>query len=559
MSFRDRLIIAFLAVATIPIAILGWGVRREMTTRLDAEAVRRVRAVEAGAAARLADRLTTERARLRSLALELSASNGFRIATSGGERRWLLDWAPTTMRAAGFSVLLVQDAEGRILSSGQFRNDFDRLAPGIARAIEASPEGAVALDTRTPTGPVRALVTAVPFTVRGERYTLLGGSAFDSARVAALSTDRDVAAVVDTGVGAHPAVVVTTATLSHVRDTANGGTGTMRVVLIPDTAPTQALKAGVARWLLVTLSGALLVAVVAAGIVGRVISAPIADLAGRTTGLDLDRLDQQFATGRTDELGALERTLDALTGRLRTSIKRVRDAERVAATGDLARQVNHDIKNGLTPIRNVIRHLTQTAEREPHRMASIYAERRATLESGVEYLDELARNYARLSPVLRRGPTDPRPVVMAVARGVVGATVNLVLPDKLPTIRADGIVLRRILDNLVSNAVDALAGKDGTITIAAETLGNGAEKRVRFTVADTGRGMTRDELERAFNDFYTTKSTGTGLGLTVVRRLAADVGGSVRAETAPGRGTTFMVEVPAADVAAVLPPMVYAQ
>jgi signal transduction histidine kinase len=67
---------------------------------------------------------------------------------------------------------------------------------------------------------------------------------------------------------------------------------------------------------------------------------------------------------------------------------------------------------------------------------------------------------------------------------------------------------------------------------------------VRITVADTGRGMTQAELERAFDSFYTTKPGGTGLGLSVVRRLVLDANGSLRVETEPGKGSTFIVELP---------------
>jgi signal transduction histidine kinase len=74
----------------------------------------------------------------------------------------------------------------------------------------------------------------------------------------------------------------------------------------------------------------------------------------------------------------------------------------------------------------------------------------------------------------------------------------------------------------------------------------GPERRVRLAVSDTGRGMTRQELDRAFSDFFTTKVSGTGLGLSVVRRLVTDLGGSLRAETAPGEGSTFTVELPVA-------------
>ena len=64
------------------------------------------------------------------------------------------------------------------------------------------------------------------------------------------------------------------------------------------------------------------------------------------------------------------------------------------------------------------------------------------------------------------------------------------------------------------------------------------------TVADTGKGMTKDQLEKAFGGFYTTKPGGTGLGLSIVRRLVLDAGGSLRVETKPGAGSKFIVELP---------------
>ena len=553
MSFRARLTLWLLAIAIVPLAILGYGVRREMTTRLDDDAARHVDAVRGAVTSELAATLAADRLRLQSLVTELAADNRFRIALGNEdspERRWLLDWASGSMKLAGFAVLQLQDSSGRILSAGQFRNDYDRVAPALPRAIDAAPTHAAVVDARTPDGGVRALATIASFTVRGERLTVVGGAAFDSARVARLSTDGTVAATLALGTAVPSAGAVAADSLVYINETsADSAAGTViaRIVLVPDSGPTRALKAGVARWLLITLGGTLVLAMLVATLLGRVVSAPIAELAGRTARLDLDRLDQKFATGRDDELGALERTLDSLTGRLRTSVARLREAERAAATGDLARQVNHDIKNGLTPIRNVLRHLAHTAEREPATLATVYAERRGTLESSVEYLDELARTYARLSPALGRRATDPRPVMLEVARGVSAATVDVRMPDVLPRVRADAVVLHRLLDNLVSNAVDALEGKPGVVTISAEPVGAGAERRVRFTVSDTGRGMTRAELDRAFNDFYTTKAAGTGLGLSVVRRLLTDVGGSVRADTAPGEGSTFTIEIPAAE------------
>ena len=104
------------------------------------------------------------------------------------------------------------------------------------------------------------------------------------------------------------------------------------------------------------------------------ISGRLATLAEKTAVLDLDRLDVDFDPG-TDEVGRLSRLLGDLAARLRTSTARVREAERRATVGELARQINHDIKNGLIPIRNVMRHLAQTQQDEPAALPSVFAER----------------------------------------------------------------------------------------------------------------------------------------------------------------------------------------
>lgn len=546
MSFRARLTLTLLALATLPVLALGLGVRSEMRALVEREVARRQQAVASDAGMRLLEDHQATGRRLASLAAALSEDNRFRIALvdqRSAERRWLLGWAASMMPQTGFGVLLLQDSAGRILSSGHFRNDFDRVAPSVAAPRPQSP---AIMDARTPAGALRARISTHTFRVHGSLFALTGGPTLDSAAVASLSTDGTVTArLLPLEVGL-PEGAVGVDTLAYLDDAGDGSSGYLQLVLTSDVDITAALRAGVTRWLVIVLLVTLLVTIALAMLLGRLVSAPIVSLSERTARLDLDRLDQRFSSDRTDELGALERMLDSLTSRLRTSAGRLREAERAAATGDLARQVNHDIKNGLAPIRNVLRHLAQVAEREPATLAPVFLERRGTLESSVEYLDALARNYARLSPALSHGPTDARPVVIEVARGVTSVKVDVRLPADLPPVRADAVVLHRILDNLVANAVEALEGKPGSVSLSADAVGAGEEQRVRFTVADTGRGMTRDELNRAFDDFHTTKPAGTGLGLSVVRRLLTDVGGSVRAGTAPGEGTTFTVEIPAA-------------
>ena len=552
MTFRTRLTLAFGAVALLPLIVFGYGVHREMTTRLDDEAARRVDAAAAVIHSELSQAVAADRARLRSLAADLATDNRFRLALldpTSAEHRWLLDWASNTMKMGGFAVLQLQDSAGRILSSGQFRNDYDRDDPGLPAAVLAAPGAWAVVAARTAQGSVRALAVIDTFSVGGRRFRLLGGRPFESPQVAQLSRDPQIAVVLVAERAPAPSDSVRSIPVTFVDDTAAaGGAAPARLVLSQDLAPARALREGVNRWLALTLGSTLAAAIIIGILLAGRVSRPLAELAGKTARLDLDRLDQKFATDRGDEIGALSRVLDALSGRLRTSVARLREAERSAATGDLARQINHDIKNGLAPIRNVLRHLTQTAEQNPDQLVAVYRERRGTLESSVQYLEDLARNYARLSPTLDHTLTEPAPVVRDVAAGVnaPNALLDVRLPEVLPQVHADAVALRRVLENLVSNAVDALDGKPGRVTLAAETVGEGIERRVRFTVADSGRGMTRQQLDRAFDDFYTTKPSGTGLGLSVVRRLLTDLHGSIRVETAPGEGSTFTVEIPAA-------------
>jgi signal transduction histidine kinase len=135
-------------------------------------------------------------------------------------------------------------------------------------------------------------------------------------------------------------------------------------------------------------------------------------------------------------------------------------------------------------------------------------------------------------------------VVREVAAGIAApGQVRLELAPELPPAHADPLVVRRVLENLVRNGVESLDGGSGAVTVTSQLTGRG---RVSVAVADTGRGMSQAELDRAFQGFYTTKAGGSGLGLTIVRRLIQDVGGSLRVETEPGVGSRFTIELPTA-------------
>ena len=571
MTLRTRLLLAFAAVVLIPIALLAFGLRQEMSRRLANEYQVRIDAVVQVIREDLDRESAGITERLASLENALQNDNRFRSAAVAGvesEREYLLDYAGTAMRLTGLSMLQIQDSEGRIISSGHFRNEHGRVEAGLSSALATAP---VALVTaRVPEREFIALARVRSFTIADRRFSLIGGVAIDEVFLARLARDRAIVVSLIYPGGELSTVRLKPDTTSTVRlkpdTTYPAAVGELQVPLIRTEAdaplrvvearlqltqpltPLRALLRSADSWFLFTAAGTGVTALLLAVWVSSRISRPLADLAEKTAVLDLDRLDVHFDGGH-DEVGRLSRLLGDLASRLRMSTARVREAERRATVGDLARQINHDIKNGLTPLRNVMRHLAQVERDDPTAFRSVFAERRQTIDSSIAYLETLATSYQRLSQPLDRRQCDMNALitdVVSAAEGHERIEFATDLSSPLPPVLGDPIAFRRILENLTANAIDSLQSKAGGVTISTQVVNRESESpAVRVTVADTGRGMSREETGKIFNDFYTTKEGGTGLGLSIVRRLVMDLHGTIGVESEPGKGTRITVDIPA--------------
>lgn len=556
MTFRTRILIGFAAVVLLPLAVFGLRVRAEMASRVTAEYQRRVATLAAVIRADLRHDGVEIGRRLAAISDAIGNDNGFRrAALEGINRTYVLDYAGAAMRSAGLSVLQIQDEHGRIVSSGHFRNEYDRPEPALPRLVAASQSGIALVRARTAEAPLLAITRVDSVRLGANRwYTIVGGIAVDSAFLVGLSPDSELSVAVvlpgDSVAQRETEAVVSEVALPFVLETDSTATlRPARIIVSHSLASLVALRRGVDRALLAAVVATGAIALLLAWLLSQQVSKPLTALARKTAEIDVDRLDVAFESDRADEIGALTRLLGAMTERLRAGAARLREAERRIAMGDLARQVNHDIKNGLTPIRNVFRHLAETVANNPDGLAAVYRERQGTVESSISYLENLAANYARLYPEPSTTACDVGEVIRdTIARvGTTGpAELRTDVAARLPLVRADQLVLRRILENLVGNALDSLASGAGAVTVTAAT-GAPADGRatVRLIVADTGKGMTRVELDRAFDGFYSTKPGGTGLGLSIVRRLVLDANGVLRVETQPGAGTRFIIDLPA--------------
>lgn len=546
MSFRSRLALGFAGLTVLVTGAVGVLVRHQVRQRLERQYAAQVAGLTELVRRDVAREHEDVFRRLRGAAAALREDNRFRLglvrSASGDD--YVRDWAGRIMRPTGLDVFQVQTMAGTIVSSGHFRNAFGALAAGLPEAL-GDAGGPALLRSRTPEGAALVLAAADTVTVAGRRLYLVGGSDVGGAvlgRLPAVPSSRVRLEYAGGSIG--PATLPDPGITGEIRLPLLDATGerlavgSARLVVAHSLAPLTQLTRDVGLFLAtVGLAGA-----VGAGLLGwwmaGWLARPLARLAHTAGDVRLETDVRFEGAARSDEIGVLARALQRMTDGLRASAQRLRAAERRMALGDVARQVNHDVKNGLVPIRNVVRHLIETAEGEPERLVDVLRERRETLEGGIDYLDRLSRSYARLTPVPLASSADLNRVIVETT---VSESVRHELSDDLPPVQGDATVLRRIVENLVQNAQDAVAAAGaGTVTVRTQRTGAGA----RMIVADTGPGMTRAQLERAFEGFYTTKSEGTGLGLTVVRRLVQDLGGDLRIETEPGAGTTVTVDLP---------------
>jgi nitrogen fixation/metabolism regulation signal transduction histidine kinase len=222
-------------------------------------------------------------------------------------------------------------------------------------------------------------------------------------------------------------------------------------------------------------------------------------------------------------------------------------AQKVAAWREVARRLAHEIKNPLTPIQLSAERLRRKlSDLEPVR-SNLVHECTTTIIGEVEALKSLVDEFSQFArmPAPRTVPADLQQLVsdaLALYTGLFnGVTFERRLHPSLPEVRVDAEQMRRVLINLIDNAIEAM-NRAGTITI--ETSHDAANKFVRLIVADNGPGIPDSERDKLFLPYYSTKGRGSGLGLAIVRRIVAEHGGSIEVSDNAPRGTRFTIELP---------------
>ncbi|MYJ09204.1 MAG: HAMP domain-containing protein, partial [Gemmatimonadetes bacterium] len=435
VSFRTRLVIGALVAAWVPVLSMGLLMRSVGADRLTEANERRVEE-------RL-DRIVrnwerdTDRMGERLDVLErlLSEDNAARIALRSREAGALQGAVGRFAASSGTTITYVTDPEGTILAASHFPGDAGRNDPDLA-ALADQVAGPVVARVPLPTGDVTALVRARRLDVGGVGAVAIVGAELGG--LAAVQGDSEVsllavptrgAATAPRGIAGDGSLAVEATGFQGRRPVArvawqgwDGGTDIVPVDLVVawQDPLTVAMVRSWDRALLFALAGSAVLALLIGMAMARRLSSPVEKLTATARRVHLGRLDVTFTRGGARELDRLGFFLNGMLGRIREGLARVRDAEKRATLGELARQVNHDVRNGLIPIRNVMRHLNEAHRTGAGALAETYEARAATVTESIDYLDELADQYQAVAVHGARERSDLRAVAHSVVEAGAG-------------------------------------------------------------------------------------------------------------------------------------------
>jgi signal transduction histidine kinase len=295
---------------------------------------------------------------------------------------------------------------------------------------------------------------------------------------------------------------------------------------------------------LATLAGVLVIAVVASRVAGhlsRNLSRPLRELVGWTERIGRgESLPTTPPRRGAPEFEVLRGSMREMAGELEIGRARAAEAERSAALRESARQVAHELKNPLTPIRFAVERLQREAPPELGETVEVLA-----IES--QRLEALARSFAQFGrlPEGPRAEVDVGELARYTARATIppNVEVRVDVAGDVPMIQAHHDALARALSNVMLNAVDAC--KDGgTVGVRVRRTAHAGEDAVEIAVADTGCGISPDRLSRIWDPYVTSKPGGTGLGLAIARQAVLAHQGAVSADSRLGGGTEIRFVLP---------------
>jgi nitrogen fixation/metabolism regulation signal transduction histidine kinase len=262
--------------------------------------------------------------------------------------------------------------------------------------------------------------------------------------------------------------------------------------------------------------------------------------------ITLGKNNEEIVWTRDDEIGELVKQYNKMVQQLEQSANALAKSEREGAWREMARQVAHEIKNPLTPMKLSIQYLQRAIQTDQPNVQQLTSNVATTLIEQIDHLSKIAADFSQFANIGNKR------VEEIDLHSVLRSLVDLYTSNprvKLqwnqvsqPIImRADKTHMNRLFTNLLTNAVDACSEARECFLSIKERIESNS---VVVSIQDNGEGIPAEMQSKIFTPNFTTKTSGTGLGLAMCKSIVEQAGGSIWFETVEGEGTTFFVRLP---------------
>ncbi len=290
----------------------------------------------------------------------------------------------------------------------------------------------------------------------------------------------------------------------------------------------------------------LCVAIIISLLISNRLVQPLKQLQLKVKQIQFSNRNQHIQYSNQDEIGEIVSAYNGKLDELELAIKQLKANERESAWRDVAKQVAHEIKNPLTPIKLSVQHLLRLYD--PSNPAS-QEKLQTVVQSIIEQIDALTKitndfsNFAQVPQPVKQNVDIISLTQSCVSVLELTEKIDFIISTELKTyvVLIDKEQWIQVMNNLLKNAIQACGGIENakiTIQIKAHKQGFIIE------ISDTGCGMDADKLSKVFTPYFTTKSSGSGIGLSIVKQIVENHGGQITCDSKEGQGSTFAVMVP---------------
>jgi two-component system, NtrC family, nitrogen regulation sensor histidine kinase NtrY len=288
-------------------------------------------------------------------------------------------------------------------------------------------------------------------------------------------------------------------------------------------------------------------AVVIALIISNYITRPLKLIRDKLGKVKLGQLNEKIEWHREDEIGGLIAEYNRMIDELALSVDLLARSERESAWREMAKQVAHEIKNPLTPIKLSVQHLQKSWDEHTPDWEDRLNKFTKTLIQQIDTLSAIASEFSDFAKMPQTNNTDVElnsiiQAAITLFKNTPGISLNYHSPASPCYVWADEKQLLRVFNNLIKNSVQSIPhGKKGTIEVNIKSVNS----EFIISIADNGMGIATNEQARIFSPNFTTKSGGSGLGLSIVLNIVKQAGGKIWFDSAEDKGSIFYVMLPA--------------